>query len=141
MLKVMLNANLTDEQIAQLVTDIAEYSDFDNDQTVNIAEFVHFQSEDECTLLNVIRKYEKMDGSPQDLERIQRLTRDSHEAHVPAAGKETEDAIANLLLRQSGRQLACNEIYGEEHRLGQENMLRNRRRACGVFEALFSGGD
>jgi len=52
MLKVMLNANLTDEQIAELVTDICEYSDFDNDGSVNIAEFVHFQSEDECTLLN-----------------------------------------------------------------------------------------
>jgi len=80
-----------------------------------------------------------MDGSVKDLERIQRLSVATHEAHVPDAGRETDDAIANLLLRQSGRQLACNEIYGEEHRLGQENMLRNRHHACGVFERIFSG--
>jgi len=77
-IKTLCGEDLTDEQIAECVSDICAYADVDNDGDVAVDEFTHFLAPDECDLMNVIAKYSKSKGDPTKLEEINELEIDEH---------------------------------------------------------------
>merc|ERR550537_277004 len=82
MLKVMLSADLSDAQIAQLVADINFNADIDGDGVAMVDEFVNFISDDECDLTNVVAAYKKRSGDEASLKAImaaKEAKRDAHE--------------------------------------------------------------
>jgi len=72
-IKTLCGEDLTDEQIAECVSDICSYADVDNDGDVAVDEFTHFLAPDECDLMNVIAKYSKSKGDANKLEEINAL--------------------------------------------------------------------
>ena len=68
----MCSKDLTDSQIAQIVHDVERISDIDKNGDVEMDEFTHFLSNDECDLRNVIEKYKEEEGDPKRLEELQK---------------------------------------------------------------------
>ena len=64
-LEKMFHNDLNEEQIAQLCKDIINKADVNEDNNIEVDEFVHFISSDNCDLNNIIRKYEQLDGDAE----------------------------------------------------------------------------
>jgi len=71
MLKVLLGADLNDEQLAALVGDIHNNADIDCDGVCMVDEFVQFQNEDGCDLATVAGQYKNRNGNPELLKEIE----------------------------------------------------------------------
>ena len=69
-LEKMFHNDLNEEQIAQLCKDIMNKADVNEDNNIEVDEFVHFISSDNCDLNNIIRKYEQLDGDAEFLATI-----------------------------------------------------------------------
>ena len=84
----MFHKDLNPKQIAQLCKDILNKADVNEDKDIEVDEFVHFISADNCDLNNIIHKYEQLDGDAEFLATIPDLDVDNHKSQV--TGIETE---------------------------------------------------
>ena len=88
-LEKMFHNDLNKDQIAQLCKDIMHKADVNEDKDIEMDEFVHFISSDNCDLNNIIRKYEQLDGDAEFLATIPDL--DANVNHkLQVTGIETE---------------------------------------------------
>jgi len=84
----MFHKDLNPKQIAKLCKDIMNKADVNEDNDIEVDEFVHFISADNCDLNNIIHKYEQLDGDAEFLATIPDLDIDNHKSQV--TGIETE---------------------------------------------------
>ena len=86
----MFHKDLNENQIAQLCKDIMNKADVNEDNDIEVDEFVHFISADNCDLNNIIHKYEQLDGDAEYLATIPDLDIDNHKSQVTGIEIELE---------------------------------------------------